>query len=270
MYDHEFPPDARPPHPDAGLLPRITHLQRGLESDCHALEAQIAHHENWHAELAADRALLNDPERILTQDALIETLALRLQALRRRLAARRHDASLLRSQGAVALAAGGMGANTPALARLLAEADTDRAAPEDTGAVSSDDTPDTATGWDSLPAFCRPGATSGIPRPARIGPRGFLPRIFGGMGRLLKVGAILFVLVGLLNALGSGAFNQRSVGNARFSGPGSGLPQVNVDSSEFNAASRALLQLVSTATGGAVDIEALARRTADSLRAMSP
>lgn len=272
MYDYDYPHDLRPPHQDTGLLSRITHVQHRLDNECHALSAQIAHHEKWRAGLGDDRTLLKDPEQILTQDALIDTLALRLQTLRQRLAARRHDASLLRQQGAAALAAGDMDANTPALARLLAEAEMNSAAPKDAGAGDCNDDPDTATGWDSLPAFCRPGATSGIPRPAQIGPRGFLPRIFGGMGGLLKIGAILFVLVGLLNALGGGAFNQRSVGNARFSGPGSGsgLPQITTESTEFNAAGSALLKLVSTATGGTVDIEALARRTADSLRAMSP
>ncbi|MGM0740833.1 MAG: hypothetical protein ACQEVT_04580 [Pseudomonadota bacterium] len=272
MYYNEFPPDMHPPQPYDGLLSRITHVQHRLDSECHALGAQIAHHEKWRAALGDDRALLNDPEQILTQDALIDTLALRLQTLRQRLAARNHDASLLRQQGAVALAAGGVDANTPALARLLAEADKNDAATNEAGAGGSEDNPDTATGWDSLPDHCRPGASSGIPRPARIGPRGFLPRVFDRVGGLLKIGAILFVLVGLLNALGGGAFNQRSVGNARFSGPGSGsgLPQITTESTEFNAAGSVLLKLVSVATGGSVDIEAITRRTADSLRGMSP
>lgn len=235
---------------------RLDLVSATIETAVSRLRSQIAGHYAWRDRLDAERQQIEASEDKTTQNEIIAVVENRIRRFEHQIATCRHDLSLLRQQGALALA--NTCANTGDLARILEK---------------YEDSPDydptlkeRLQGHEALPSFMRPGATSGIARQATL--TRFETFAFRGK-IMLKAGAICLGLLIAANSI-NGVSNGNTPGGAKFASPGAGTGFANSVTGAIDNAlgspTQALSRMLAITSG--TDVTRLAEDTADTMKTM--
>lgn len=254
------PEDITPENLPVELIDRLTDVRDTIEKRVIGIQEQLAQHYRWRDRLENERDALSNVEEKATQNEMIAVVQERIRRFDKQIETCRHEMSLLRTYGALAIE--NKGANTADLGRILEKYE---ASPEYDPTARP-----RGRGLESLPYFVRPGETSGIARFPRMSPF----EIIAHRGKvLLKAAVIMGVLVFVARGVGGG-LDGNSAGGAKFGRPGAGggsLVQVtgggSVDGG-FSGPARILTKMVSSLSG--VDVGDLAADTAQTLKSVRP